>query len=76
MSLPLLVGELLVGESAMHGDSVIVHRTQSDGTFKFKHAPIPTNMLFFQSQRDTVPYIQSTSTSAQAEPCDIAIVGE
>ena len=33
---------------------------------EFKHAPIPTYILFIQSQHDTVLYIQPTSTTAQS----------
>ena len=45
-------------------DGVMVHHIPSNDTFKFKQALSPTYHLFVQRQHDTVPYIQSLSTSA------------
>ena len=44
------------------------------GAFNYKLAPIPTYCLFVKSQRDTVPYIETTSE--QCRTYVIAIVVE
>ena len=44
----------------------MVHRIPSNDTFKFKYASIPTYLLFALIQHDSVPYIQSISTSVQS----------
>ena len=56
-------------------DRVMVHGTPRNDTFKSKHASIPTYLLFVKSQHNNVPYIQSTSRSAQSRvSCAIAVV--
>ena len=52
----------------------MVHHASSNKFSEFKHASIPTHLLFVQNQRNTVSYIYFITMTASAEPYGIAVV--